>query len=310
MRKTATIEEAAIREMEAAPVCPCPWAENPYRLVSLWKMLQVHARRFVTLLDDVGRLQLQCANGTALDNPEVIGSVLSAVRQDCTLLGLVSASKQIETIRDVMAAWTQGVAPRSWAELANLVAELRRRIEEDLEESVFFQVSPESVRRCFRRTRKDGMTELALKMPEEFFGAEVSQNFQSAAKAVEDAAKCFSRGCYTACVFHLLRVLEIGVRALGKSLGNPSIDPKKNPTWESVLRKCDEELQKPHAQRSQEWQSDPVFFSEATANLRAVKDAWRNPTMHVERDYDEEEAWQVLNALRAFMRRLATRLHE
>ncbi len=38
-----------------------------------------------------------------------------------------------------------------------------------------------------------------------------------------------------------------------------------------------------------------IYLTDATvtANLRAVKDAWRNPTMHVDIDYDEEKATDV-----------------
>jgi hypothetical protein len=108
----------------------------------------------------------------------------------------------------------------------------------------------------------------------------------------------------------LNRTLEIGLHALGKSLNDPGLDPKKNPTWESILRKCDDELKKPLAQRSQEWQKDDQFFSNATANLRAVKDGWRNPTMHVKIKYTEEEALDVFNAVKAFMGHLAKKLKE
>jgi hypothetical protein len=61
--------------------------------------------------------------------------------------------------------------------------------------------------------------------------------------------------------------------------------------------------------RSLESAADEPFFSTATVNLRAVKDAWRNPTMHVERVYDEELATELWGAVRAFMRHLATKLH-
>jgi hypothetical protein len=44
--------------------------------------------------------------------------------------------------------------------------------------------------------------------------------------------------------------------------------------------------------------------------LRAVKDAWRNPTMHVRIAYDEEESRDVWNTVRVFMRHLATKLEE
>jgi hypothetical protein len=106
-----------------------------------------------------------------------------------------------------------------------------------------------------------------------------------------------------------MRVVEVGLRALGHSLNDPSLDPKRNPTWEAILKKCDTELQKPRQQQSPEWAADSTFFANAAANLRAVKEAWRNPTLHVEISYDEERAVEVYSAVRAFMRHLATKLH-
>ena len=104
--------------------------------------------------------------------------------------------------------------------------------------------------------------------------------------------------------------MEIGLRVLGDSLRDPRLNPKNNPTWERILQRCDEESSKPLGQRSAEWQADEPFFSGAAARLRAVKDAWRNPTMHVETNYTEEASLDVLNHAQAFMRHLATKLHE
>ena len=105
-----------------------------------------------------------------------------------------------------------------------------------------------------------------------------------------------------------MRVMEVGLRALGASLDDPGLDPKTNPTWERILARGDKELQKPLSERSPEWQKDEEFFSAAHANLRAVKDAWRNPTMHVERRYDPEEAEDVWSVVKAFMRHLSQKL--
>lgn len=140
------------------------------------------------------------------------------------------------------------------------------------------------------------------------FGVEVANRFPPAADDIEEAGKCFAFDRYTACVFHLMRVTEVGLRALGSSLNEPSLDPKTNPTWDRILSRCDKELQKPYAERSPEWRTNQQFFADATANLRAVKDAWRNPSLHVERSYDDEKAREIWNAVRAFMRHLATKL--
>jgi len=142
------------------------------------------------------------------------------------------------------------------------------------------------------------------------FGEAVDKSFPSALVDIEEAGKCYAVERSTACVFHLMRVMEVGLRALGKSLNNPDLDPKRNPSWEAILRKCDSELQKPLKDRSAEWRVDDAFFATATANLRAVKDAWRNPTMHVEIAYDPEKAFDVWNAVGAFMRHLSAKLTE
>ena len=121
------------------------------------------------------------------------------------------------------------------------------------------------------------------------FGEEVHSNFPSAAFDIEEAGKCHALDRHTATVFHLMRVMESGLRALGKSLNNPKLDPRNNPAWTAILDKCDRELQKPFTERSPEWREGDQFFSQATANLRAVKDAWRNPTLHIEKKYTDEE---------------------
>jgi hypothetical protein len=104
--------------------------------------------------------------------------------------------------------------------------------------------------------------------------------------------------------------MESGLRALSRSLADPRLDPKRNPSRETIFKKCDEELTRPLQERTTAWRGDESFYSNVTANLRAVKDAWRNPTMHVERNYTDEEALDVWNSVRAFLRHIATKLSE
>jgi len=142
------------------------------------------------------------------------------------------------------------------------------------------------------------------------FGDDVAKKFPSASVDIEEAGKCLALDRGTATVFHLMRVMEVGLRALAKTLNDPRLDPKRNPTWSTILQKGDEEVQKPIAQRAPEWAAHDHFFSEAQANLRVVQFAWRNPTMHVEINYDPEKASDVMQAVKAFMRHLASVLSE
>jgi hypothetical protein len=47
-------------------------------------------------------------------------------------------------------------------------------------------------------------------------------------------------------------------------------------------------------------------FSEAMAHLNNVKDAWRNPTMHSRRRYNQEEAEAIFANVKTFVTFLIT----
>lgn len=144
----------------------------------------------------------------------------------------------------------------------------------------------------------------------DLFGAEVSKEFPSASSDIEEAGTCLAFGRGTAAVFHLMRIIERGLRSLAETLKDPNLDAARNPSWDSILKKCEAEQRKPIAERSPEWRSDEKFFSDIHATLRAVKDGWRNPSLHVGRNYTPEQALELFVATRAFMQRLATKIHE
>lgn len=140
--------------------------------------------------------------------------------------------------------------------------------------------------------------------------AAVTERFPSIRYDVEEAGKCLALSRSTACVFHLMRVMEAALRVLARTLNDPRLNPDVNRSWDAILKKCREELDKPLAQRSPEWREDEKFYSGAAARLTAVKDAWRNPTMHVGTKYTPEETQDIWNHVGAFMRHLATKLKE
>jgi hypothetical protein len=144
----------------------------------------------------------------------------------------------------------------------------------------------------------------------DLFGSEVSNAFPSASGDIEEAGTCLAFGRGTAAVFHLMRVLERGLRSLAETLHDPNLNPERNPSWDSILKKFEAEQRKPIADRALVWRVDDKFFSEIHATLRAVKDGWRNPTLHVGRNYTPEQAIELFVATRSFMQRLATKIHE
>ncbi len=291
------------------------WQENPHGLATLWDMLRVFADTFVKLIDEIKQAELELSGVVVpppgspeehLNRARAMGLSVNALNDHCEHLRLKSAAKQVRSIIAFLS-----IQPNDLADLWRMFEELRRRVREDLEETVMYSMEPAKVDMFyFRETQGVLKDQLIRSSPEALWGQQVCSNFKSAIDDIKGASRCLSLDQGTACVFHLMRVMEVGLRALGKKLNDPKLDPKANPSWESILAKCDKELRQPYAQRAPEWQTDPDFFNEATLNLRAVKDVWRNPTMHVEKNYEYEEAVYVWNTVKAFMNHLSTRISE
>lgn len=130
--------------------------------------------------------------------------------------------------------------------------------------------------------------------------------FPDTANDVGHGGACYALEQPTACVFHLMRVAEHGVRALHSSLGITK-DVEKC-TWGDILTPCEDELRKPPAQRVAEWSTHEAFFREVVLNLRALQKAVRDPTMHVRKTYEMGEALAIYTATQAFMLHAAHRL--
>lgn len=144
------------------------------------------------------------------------------------------------------------------------------------------------------------------------FGPNISDKFQSCTYEIEEAGKCLAFERSTACVFHLMRVLEIGIGAVSKCLSIP--DPVKDAerNWGTMLRKIREEIDRRSKLLQPQWSNtgDNTLLAEIFASLDAVRNVWRNATMHVETKYTPEEAERIFNAVKGFMMKLASRMDE
>jgi hypothetical protein len=137
------------------------------------------------------------------------------------------------------------------------------------------------------------------------FGAEVEVRFPSAVNDISEAARCLACGRGTAAVFHLMRVMEVGLKATAKALGIPYA-----PSWESYLSQIDTRVRDKYKAKGIKWRKDEPFFRDVAAHLHAVKVAWRNPTMHIVNHYSPEMAEDVFLSVKGFMRHLSTALTE
>jgi hypothetical protein len=136
----------------------------------------------------------------------------------------------------------------------------------------------------------------------------VAQNFPSVSHEITEAGKCLALGRNTACVFHLMRIVEVGLRTLTSVL---RVRVKKTkPTWNDFLVAIENRI-KPTPPKKNPWQKHEGFVSEAVIYIRDMSKAWRNPLAHeISVFYDEEDARVIFQHVETLMRHLATRLRE
>src|SRR5205823_648887 len=122
--------------------------------------------------------------------------------------------------------------------------------------------------------------------------------YQRAQHDFEEARKCLALARPTAVVFHLMRVVEVGLQALATKLGLTLDLDQAN--WNTILNHLEKE-----GPKHPDWRGAPERYQGTVVHLRQVKTAFRNPCMHVPDRYTEEEAEELYGFVRAFMRNLA-----
>ncbi len=148
---------------------------------------------------------------------------------------------------------------------------------------------------------------------EPLFGSdnEFETRFLTAAFDLDEAAKSYALGRSTAAAFHLMRVVEIGIRAVARCLQIPDPTKPAERNWGIILKHIKEDgIANRWPTASDRMAPDAVLFEELYGSLDAIRNSWRNATMHVEKTYTDDEAEHALVAVKGFMKKLASRCDE
>jgi hypothetical protein len=136
----------------------------------------------------------------------------------------------------------------------------------------------------------------------------------SAARELVRSGNCVAVGEYTASVFHAMRSVEVGLTAIYACLALPALSNRER-SWGTICNRIKTAID---ARQTKEWRDknggnvwgESEFFAGTYATLVAVKDAWRNSTMHVDITYDQTQAEMIFGNVTAFIGQLANRMDE
>lgn len=142
------------------------------------------------------------------------------------------------------------------------------------------------------------------------FGPDVAAKFPLLAYEVDEAGKCLALRRSTAAVFHLMRTMEIGIRAFARCLNIPDPVKPSERNWGEILKVTKAGIDAKWPNATARGHGDGALFEAIQASLDTVKNPWRNATMHVENKYTDDEAEDIFRAVRGFMKKLASRMDE
>jgi hypothetical protein len=224
------------------------------------------------------------------DDCQIVARQMEAMHAELLKLNCVAAAKSTTKPAKLMeqSALTYGALKR-------LVEEIDGRIRDEIEVTRAF---------CLNHV------EAAFFDPSEpLLGADVAAKFETATFDVEEAGKCHALGRSTSAVFHALRVLEVGIKALAKCLSIPDLEKPKKRNWGFILDDIKKAVELKWPTDKDRDEGDGKLFWDVYTLMAAIK-VPRNGTMHPARKYTEQEADRMLRLIGDVMMGLAGRMDE
>jgi hypothetical protein len=274
---------------------------NPHQLISWWDMNKFSAGLFVNIGASLQWLVGQVETGKWDESTREAGERFgTGVAEDLRKIGCdVSAQAAIRFGSEL----PNKFRTRPITDLKPRAEELQSVIFDEMNKQLFLWVPPGRARYYEYPEDKSKWDEA-----EKAIEGRIRDRFGKASTEINLARECYALARWTPCVFHLMRACEIGIKALYKSLGQPP--PSLASSWGKMIEPMDKQLALKVSQRHGDWATNPDFFYHATNDIRAIKLAWRDKTMHVESDYNEREARKALNAVTSFFEHLSTKLDQ
>lgn len=256
------------------------------RLWSLWDMQRLHVKIFLDMQDVLVQWAII---GRTHGGPKVVAASKASFSKSLREIIVEMQSPEFNMCRIAAQRFLDHIeAGVNDKQLIHDVDDLRGRILDQMGSIYFLTLSP---------GEKD-----YFDPPQPLFGQEFAAVFPSALFDLDEGAKCLAVGRYTSCVFHLMRIMEIGVQQLGQKV-NITINPKDE-TWHQILLHVNKAINQLPIGTATE-KKIKAEFAACSAHLGSVRIAWRNEVMHPKATYTEEEAKEIFAHVRTFMRELA-----
>lgn len=246
-------------------------------------------------------LQSYGTNGTIAANgawigPQISSADLAAFQVElvrmhavCALLSLPASLRSVNTLRQYIAE-----GGRDAAHMFLLFVPLHSHFIPEIQEQRLGPILSHRLEYC--RPAKD------------LFGEQVLANFSRLEQEIEDAAVSYALGLFTACVCHLMRIVEEGLNAVAHDLKISYVHAQ----WEPIINKIPgkKDALENESPKRPDWKEWRQFYADAYLKLDNLNHAHRIYAMHSLKHYEETETRLIYETVRNLMQHLAAKLKQ
>jgi len=253
-------------------------------------MTNFNASRFLGITQALSRLKtISTENASPLNDGarKAASDGLKRMRDDCEAVGLPMAVITLDRIINSL----NDDQNLTYTKLGEQLPILQDRIRDEMSLCSFLQI---------RNDRKQ-----YYESTQPLFGDAVHDAFPSAAYDIRESGTCLSLNRSTGCVFHLMRVLEIGLTAMGAVFSVSLAHTNWAPAIEQIESKIRDMHKDPIWKALPECKDKQERYAQAASHFGILKDAWRNYTAHARGKYDESESFIIFLNVQAFVQKLA-----
>ena len=299
---------------KALAVVSSAWKHSPHELISLWDMIQFFSGEVYSLL---GCLELN-AQAEAIRNwynPEFdikqTIRILNQLKKSAESAELTQSNDRCTELKEYLSLYTKpdpgdwmAEAKRSLAKpfspeiVGSQIKGILSTFDKELREKKFAYIPSEKAH-YFER--------------DDLFGKTVHENSSAELNAeIKAAGNCLAADLNTAAVFHLMCVVEHGLRALARHLKVKSVKklvPIELGTWEEIITALGKKVEAlGKTTRSKKREKELDFYNELLVEYRGFKDFWRNKVAHARVSYSPTKAKAAFEHVRAFTEKLSGRI--
>lgn len=282
-----------------------PWKGSFYRLISLWEIMDAlkgyacEMANYLVVLEILQKRVAKLGNKNIDENLwDLISGWLDSIMphddKPNTLkeLGLTGSLAAIEIAKRMIKEPTPTKVVSSHLDI------IGRTVLKELKGVMFLHIKPDRVGYYNNISIVNELT---------------TQNFKHASREIKRGGEAYACGLHTATVFHCMRALEHGLRALAQSkeLNISFSSELELENWKNIIDPIEKKIRDMEQQQKSMIKSENLqFYATAAIQFFYFKEAWRNHVSHSRISYEEHEAYRILTHVIDFFEHISKRLAE